>query len=132
MYTEIRQQPATLVVLADRSKSMQTADAFGDRSRWDALRDTIAQSQWLLSNMGENMEVKVYDFARELTPVEFARSKLELGESAEGKETAIGAALEDVMRRESGKRLAGVVLLSDGAQQAYAPRDTQPQLPARR
>ncbi len=57
---------------------------------------------------------------------------MDLGKSAEGKETAIGAALEDVLRRESGKRLAGVVLLSDGAQQAYAPRDTQPQVPARR
>ena len=132
VYTEIRQQPATLVVLADRSKSMQTADAFGDRSRWDALRDTIAQSQSLLSNMGENMEVKVYDFARELAPVEFIGGNLDLGKSADGKETAIGAALDDVIRRESGERLAGVVLLSDGAQQAYAPRDTQPQLPARR
>src|ERR1700690_1502518 len=67
VYTEIRQQPATLVVLADRSKSMQTADAFGDHTRWDALRDTIAQSQSLLSNMGENLEVEVYDFDRELT-----------------------------------------------------------------
>ncbi len=132
MYTEIRQQPATLVVLADRSKSMQTGDAFGDRSRWDALRDTVNQSQSLLSNMGENLEVKVYDFDRELAPIEFAGGKLDLGKSANGKETAIGAALEDVFRRESGKRLAGVVLLSDGAQQAYAPRDMQPQVPARR
>src|SRR6185369_10635586 len=44
IYTEIRQRPATLVVLVDRSKSMQTADAFGDRPRWDALRETIAES----------------------------------------------------------------------------------------
>src|SRR5260221_50850 len=33
VYTEIRQRPATLALLVDRSKSMQTADAFGDRPR---------------------------------------------------------------------------------------------------
>ena len=49
-----------------------------------------------------------------------------------GRKSAIGAALDDVTRRESGKRIAGIILLSDGAQQAFAPRDEQPQTPARR
>jgi len=132
VYTEIRQRPATLVVLADRSKSMETADAFGDRTRWDALCETVTQSLPLLSNMGENVEVKIYAFDRETTPVDFTAGKLDLGKSADGAQTAIGAALEDLLKRESGKRLAGVILLSDGAQQAYAPRDIQPQTPARR
>src|SRR5690349_4313773 len=56
VYTEIRQQPATLVVLLDRSKSMQTADAFGERSRWDSLKETIYDSLPLLGDMGENVE----------------------------------------------------------------------------
>ncbi|HTQ38847.1 MAG TPA: glutamine amidotransferase [Pirellulales bacterium] len=132
IFTEIRERPATLVLLADRSKSMQTEDAFGDRTRWDALRETISQSLSQLSNMGEKLDVKVYTFDRELSPVEFSHGKLDLGKSADGPETAIGAALDDVLRRESGKRLAGVILFSDGAQQAYPPRDLQPQLPARR
>jgi hypothetical protein len=132
VFTEIRQRPATLVVLADRSKSMQTADAFGDRTRWDALQETISESMPLLADMGENVEVKVYTFDRDLTPLEFKDGKLDLGKSAEGKETAIGAVLEDVLKREAGKRLAGVIILTDGAQQAYAPRDEQPQTPARR
>ncbi|HZZ29952.1 MAG TPA: hypothetical protein VFE46_18295 [Pirellulales bacterium] len=132
IYTQIRERPATLVLLVDRSKSMQTEDAFGDRTRWDAVHETIAQSLPQLSNMGENLEVKVYVFDREVTPLEFAHGKLDLGKAADGSETAIGSALDDVLRRESGKRLAGVILLSDGAQQSYAPRDLQPQLPARR
>ncbi len=132
VYTEIKQKPATLVVLADRSKSMQTADAFGDRTRWDAVRETVNQSLPLLSDMGENVEVKVYTFDRDTSPVDFTSGKLDLGKTAAGTQTAIGGALEDVLKREAGKRLAGVVLLSDGAQQAYAPRDVQPQLPARR
>src|ERR1700690_3639183 len=44
VFTEIRQRPATLVVLADRSKSMQTADSLNDQSRWEALCNTIKQS----------------------------------------------------------------------------------------
>jgi hypothetical protein len=132
VYTEIRQQPATLVVLLDRSKSMQTADAFGDRSRWEALRETVNESLPLLSDMGENVEVKVYAFDRDLSQLDFADGKLDPGKTAAGAQSAIGAVLDDVLRREAGKRVAGVILLSDGAQQAFAPRDMQPQTSARR
>ena len=43
-----------------------------------------------------------------------------------------GAALEDVLRREANKRLAGIIVLSDGAQRALVPRDLAPYMPARR
>ena len=132
VFTDIRQRPATLALLIDRSKSMQTADAFGDRPRWDALKEIIDQSLPLLSNMGENLEVKVYAFDRDISPVEFSNGQLNLGKTPDGAQSAIGAALDDVTRRESGKRIAGIILLSDGAQQAFAPRDEQPQTPARR
>ncbi len=132
VYTDIRQRPATLVLLVDRSKSMQTADAFGDRPRWDVLKEIIDQSLPLLSNMGDNLEVKVYTFDRDISAVEFANGQLNLGKSPDGTQSAIGAAIDDVTRRESGKRIAGIVLLSDGAQQAYAPRDMQPQTSVRR
>lgn len=132
VYTEIRQQPATLVVLLDRSKSMQTADAFGERSRWDSLKETIYDSLPLLSDMGENVEVKIYTFDRDLAQVDFATGTPDLGKAATGTQSAIGAVLDDVLRREAGKRVAGVILLSDGAQQAFAPRDMQPQTSARR
>jgi hypothetical protein len=46
-------------------------------------------------------------------------------------ETAIGAAIEDCLRATAGQTLAGVVVLSDGAQHAYAPRDLPPQTAAR-
>ncbi len=115
VFTDIRQRPATLALLIDRSKSMQTADAFGDRPRWDALKEIIDQSLPLLSNMGENLEVKVYAFDRDISPVEFSNGQLDLGKTPDGAQSAIGAALDDVTRRESGKRIAGVILLTDGA-----------------
>ncbi|HEY4761318.1 MAG TPA: hypothetical protein VIH42_12115, partial [Thermoguttaceae bacterium] len=55
-----------------------------------------------------------------------------LPESPEGQQTAIGSVLDDVLRQEAGKRLLGVILLSDGAQRAYAPRDLPPQTAAMR
>ena len=39
-----------------------------------------------------------------------------------GQQTNIGAALDEALRREVGKRLAAVILLSDGAQRTYEPR----------
>ena len=58
-------------------------------------------------------------------PVDHGR--IRLPDRPTGDQTAIGAAIDDVLRREAGKLLLGVVLLSDGAQQAYAPRDLPPQ-----
>src|SRR5262249_29429554 len=105
---------------------------FRDQTRWDALKDTIKTSLPQLSDMGEGVEVKVYSFDRETSPLEFANGKLDLGKMADGVQTAIGAALDDVLKHEANKRIAGVILLSDGERQAFAPRDIQPQVPARR
>ncbi len=67
-------------------------------------------------------------------PSRWQDGKLELPDEPTGDQTAIGAALDDVLRREreASKRLLGVILLSDGAQRAYAPHDLAPQMPARR
>src|SRR5206468_2877248 len=37
VYTDVRPQSATLVILLDRSRSMTVQDAFGGKSRWEAL-----------------------------------------------------------------------------------------------
>ncbi|HEY2882870.1 MAG TPA: glutamine amidotransferase, partial [Pirellulales bacterium] len=95
-------------------------------------KKTISDSLPKLADMGEGVEVKVYSFDRETSPLEFTNGKLDLGKTADGAQTAIGAALDDVLKHEANKRIAGVILLSDGAQQAFAPRDMQPQIPARR
>jgi len=132
VYTTSKPRSATLVVLVDRSRSMMIADAVGGRTRWEMLRAAIDQSQAALGDIAEKLEVKIYAFDANLHAVDLDGGEVELGKLAGGEQTAIGAALEDVLRREAGKRLAGVLLLSDGAQRAYAPRDIAPQGPARR
>ena len=130
--TEIRKQAATVVVLMDRSRSMQVTDAFGSKSRWQALLDALAAAKEPLQALANELEVRGYWFADEIEPVELLDADFAREAKADGSETAIGAALDEVLRREAGKRLAAVVLLSDGAQRAVPPRDESPQLAAQR
>ena len=130
--TTTKRRSATLVVLVDRSRSMQVADAVAGKTRWATLEETVAEALPTLQALSEDLEIKVYAFDANVQPLDFSEGSLDLGAEPEGQQTAIGAALEDVLRREAGKRLIGVVLLSDGAQRAYAPRDVPPQGPARR
>jgi hypothetical protein len=76
--------------------------------------------------------VKAYTFDTQLHPADIEAGEVQLGTKPEGDQTALGSALEDVLRYEANKRLAGVVVLSDGAQRALSPRDLAPQTPARR
>lgn len=129
---ETKKQSSTLVLLADRSRSMQVADAFGGRTRWQALGETLSAAAGTLADLASQIEVKAYAFDAQAAPLELAGGQIQLGARPDGRQTAIGAALEEVLRREAGKRLSGVILLSDGAQRAYAPHDAAPQTPARR
>jgi len=132
IHSETKKQSATLVLLVDRSRSMLVADALGDRTRWAALRSELENAQPALKDLAENLEIKVYSFDADLQTLPIADGTIDLDQVPDGQQSAIGAALEDVLRRESGKRIVGLILLSDGAQRAYAPRDVPPQTPARR
>ena len=132
VYSTSKPRSSTLVVLVDRSRSMIIGDAVGGKTRWEMLREAIDDSLPALGTLSENVEVRIYAFDDALHVVDFHGNEIDLGKAPTGQQTAIGAALDDVLRREAGKRLLGVLLLSDGAQRAYAPHDVAPQGPARR
>jgi hypothetical protein len=127
IYTETRTQPATLVVLIDGSHSMSVPDAGSGKTRWELLRRTVDGARSALAELAEDFEIKVYTFDAQSRPVQLDGGKIPLPDAPDGKQTAIGAALEDVLQAEAGKRLLGVILLGDGAQRAYAPRNLAPQ-----
>ena len=132
IYTQTKKQAATLVVLADQSRSMSVPDAVGEKTRWEALRGALADAAPALKKLAREFELKAYTFDAELHEVGAEGGKIELPDKPTGQQTAIGAALKDALDREAGKRLLGVLLLSDGAQRAYAPRDLPPQTAAAR
>ncbi len=130
VFTEMKHHRSTLIVLADRSKSMSIADE-GGVSRWEALRTLIGNSLPDFRSLTDDFDVKFYTFDAAIAPIELGPN-FDLGATAAGRETAIGAAMDDTLRRETGHRMAGMILLSDGAQNALAPLDESPQSVARR
>jgi hypothetical protein len=132
------QREATLLVLADASQSMSVADGPNGRTRWQELTATLDAARADLTALAGDQGVGVvaWRFNREARPVAaVGGDPLDLGEWAEepaGEETAIGAALDDAVRSLAGRALAGVIVLSDGGQHAYPPRDMPPQTAARK
>ncbi|MFN9368337.1 MAG: hypothetical protein ACK6CT_06155 [Planctomycetia bacterium] len=135
--TKARQQ-GTVLVLADASQSMNVADGPGGRTRWREMTEALAAAGPVAKGLvaAGGVDVTVWTFDREFHPLApVGDDPFPLGDwadAASADETAIGAALEDGLRALAGRTLAGVILLSDGAQQAHAPRDAPPQTTARR
>jgi hypothetical protein len=132
VFTEMKRHRATLIVLVDRSRSMSVADEFKGMTRWKRLSDEVEKALPAFRDLTADLDVKFYTFDSSLAPLDLADSKFTLGVTADGPQTAIGAALDDALRKEVGHRLAGAILLSDGAQNALEPRDAAPQAAARK
>lgn len=131
VYTDLQQQSATVAVLVDGSRSLEVTDAVGGQSRWEILARQLERSRSALAALDEEVELKPYLFDYELRPLEAKDGQIGLPDAPTGPQTAIGAALDEVVRREAAGRLLGVVLASDGTQRAFAPHDLPPQQAAR-
>jgi uncharacterized membrane protein len=132
VYTKVTLQRASLVLLVDESRSMQVADSLGDAPRWDAVRSLLAASADDLGKLSETWDTSAYLFNTTTTPLRIENGEMELPPTPAGEQTALGAALGDVLDRHASGRVLGVLLLSDGAQRAVAPHDLPPQVAARR
>ena len=140
--TEINKQAATLIVLADTSRSMSVPDALGGRkTRYEAMRGSLDEARDGLRRLAENFEVKTYrlrppDPAAATWPT--ARSPCP--RSPKDAKPPSASVLEDVLRQEAGKRLLGVILVERRRPASLCParrrpadgrrRDETPRLPA--
>ncbi|MEM8944165.1 MAG: glutamine amidotransferase [Planctomycetota bacterium] len=130
--TDTRKLPGSLVVMTDTSRSMQVTDSLGNESRWQTVRSIVSGASEVLSELSDSWDLKFYEFNESSQPLKLNNGLPELPEVADGPQTAIGSALEDVLDREAQQRVVAVLLLSDGAQRAFAPRDVPPQTVVRR
>ncbi len=130
-------QQGLVVVLADASESMTVADGPVGATRWEAVAAAVEAARPAIGELlaQGGFEIAAYTFDKELHPITPRDDDpLPLGawrDSATADETAIGSAVDDAIRAVTGRRLSGVILLSDGAQHAYPPRDLPPQTAAR-
>ena len=119
-----RVEPDWVAVLVDRSRSMQVRDgqetSGGDRSRREEVLQEIlsnAGPEW--RDPGESRRILWLGFDEGVTELQIEdsvaddRSPVVMGEP-DGWRTRIGTALEETLRRTTGRPLAGIVLVSDG------------------
>ena len=114
-------RPSVFVVLFDVSRSMQLPSGRGSLSRWQQQAQTLAESEAALASLAGKSELRVYAYDSRLRPVEAKAGRIPLPEQPAGEQTDLGTTLADAIRPEQGKRLAGVVVLGDGAQNAFEP-----------
>ena len=128
VYTETRPLASTLHILLDSSESMSRPDELGGKTRFFVAKESLLTSQPQLKRLQQRAEIIVSTFDATLRPLQIQNGIIEdIPEEPKGKETAIGAALDAVRERGAGKRLLGVLLLTDGTQRTRPPRDIQPQ-----
>lgn len=136
--TKKARQPGTVLVLADVSESMTVADGLNGQTRWQELTAALATARpaarALQAESGLDVALWLFDReARAVPPVGDDPFPLGPWQAAPtAGETALGAALDDGVRATTGRTVAGVIVLSDGGQHAYPPRDQPPQAVARR
>jgi uncharacterized membrane protein len=113
VFQEKQKQPAALLFLSDFSTSMTLADEARGQSRWDVARATLAQARDAAKKLGKDLGAKFYRFDSTLHDDPEGDKK-----APEGRATAMGTALLDAVSREAGTRVASVIVLSDGANNA--------------
>lgn len=110
-----RPQPASMIFLVDASTSMQLSDQVGGRSRWATAREALEQARkFAKEKLPANIEAKFYRFGGALADSPAAGEALK----PDQRETALGTAILEARKRQAGTRVAWVVVLSDGANNA--------------
>jgi hypothetical protein len=105
---EKKQQAATVVFLVDSSGSMKVGDEVRGQKRSEVAAETIRQAREAAKSFGPNLDTRFYRF--DSTIAELPEEGL--GET-EGPETRLGTALMEAEKRQAGKRVAQMVVVSD-------------------
>ncbi|WP_425617317.1 glutamine amidotransferase [Anatilimnocola sp. NA78] len=113
---------SVVIVMVDTSRSMQLPNGRGEITRWQAQQQAIASIESQLTNLGPDLELRTYQYDSRLQPWEIKNGKLILPDEPTGDQTDVGTSLFAALVPEQGKRLAGVILLGDGAQTAFDPQ----------
>jgi len=97
------------VILADRSQSLQLTDPGETSSRADKLKERLDRDEQWQVRLGQDFDVRRYEFDRQLAPVadfqEFA---------ADGEASSIVTSLASVVDRYARRPTAGILLFTDG------------------
>ena len=96
-------------ILLDDSRSMSITDS-DDRPRGDAVTEILRQGSKLLEDLGDRFKVRQFALARDARRISSAADL-----TFNGRQTDLGAALRSARQELSGVPLAGLIVVSDGA-----------------
>jgi hypothetical protein len=103
-------QTSGIVFLIDSSKSMTIRDIAGGQARWEAAGQAVAEARKTTEALGKDVQAEFLRFGNAV------REAGTEGEEPKDPETALGDALEEVLKRQAtATKLLSVVVLSDGA-----------------
>ena len=116
-----------LAVLVDRSRSMNFPVEPGGEPRTEAVARFLSESKADLERLGGEVAIEAYGFDRDAWPADLAT--LSRGGQAPGGQTDILAAIRAAAGGSSapGRRLAGVLVVSDGADNGPLAGGLEPQ-----
>lgn len=124
--SETDENAAQFLVAVDVSRSMNTADAGAGKTRLQAVWQDLEQHAERWKALGEKVTIRQFEFDRDVRPLRETKGE------ADGDQTAIGHALEELLREIRQERTIGVMLATDGAQRAVPPVDRDPLQAARK
>jgi uncharacterized membrane protein len=127
IYTVTERLSSSLVVLLDDSESMSRADEVNGNTRYQVALDALNNSKEVMGRIQDYVDIKCYTFNTSLMPFQIFNGVVEgMPASPKGRETAIGAAIDSAREQFIGKRVLGMLILTDGSQRTRPPRDTLP------
>jgi len=97
------------VVLADNSQSLQVTDPGESDTRADLLKKQLDRSASWQVRLGQEFDVRRYEFDDQLSPVTDFQDY-----AADGRGSAMMAAISSVSQRFANRPIAGILLLTDG------------------
>lgn len=124
--TETDEHTVQLLIAADVSRSMSTPDGPGGITRWKALEEDLQRASVIWSEMKDKIDIRQFEFDKQLRPRPEDRTE------PDGTMTAIGQALDDLVREARQQPTAAILFFTDGSQRALSPFDLDPLLSARK
>ncbi len=110
-----RTQSATLVVLADTSRSMELPHRSDDSTRFESMQLMLEENRELISELvGGGIQFKFFGFDGEVTELPFEQGAVVFPEKPKGGETDIGNSVFETALASRKERVVGMLVLSDG------------------
>lgn len=128
---KIEKRPDTILIMVDRTRSMDVADLEGSKKRWEAAEQFVSLLNDVIAEVGEDLVFQVYGFDSDTHRLDEKDGKYEFNGPPTGEESNIGRSIDRTLRPEVGKRLGAAIVVSDGAQRTYAADALLPEVPVK-